>query len=56
MWLAAVGDFANDLNDDVRVGALGIDVGDADLGIVEVKLFDAVIDSLRSEELVKATM
>lgn len=44
--LAFVGDLANDLDDDVRVGALRIDVGDPDLGVLEVELFDSVVDRL----------
>jgi hypothetical protein len=46
MRLAFVGDLANDLDDNVRVGALRVDIGDADLGIIEIKLLDAVIDGL----------
>jgi hypothetical protein len=47
LWLAAVRNLANDLDDDVRIGALGIDIGNANLGVVEVEFLDAVIDSLR---------
>lgn len=44
--LALVGDLANDLDDDVGVGALGVDVGDADFGVLEVELLDALVDGL----------
>lgn len=44
--LALVGDLANDLDNDVGIGALGIDIGNADFGVVEVKVLDAVVDSL----------
>jgi hypothetical protein len=46
MGLSSVRDLADDLDDNVCVGALGIDVGDADLGLVEVELLDAVVDGL----------
>lgn len=41
-----VRDLANDLDDNVVVRGLGIDVGDADLAVLEVKLLDAVVDCL----------
>jgi hypothetical protein len=44
--LALVGDFADDLDNDVRVGALGIDVGDADFGVLVVEILDALVDGL----------
>lgn len=44
--LALVGDLSNDLNDDVGVGALGVDVGDADFSVLELKLLDALVDGL----------
>jgi hypothetical protein len=44
--LALVGDLADDLNDDVGVRALGVDVGDADLGVLEVESLDALVDGL----------
>jgi hypothetical protein len=44
--LALVGDLTNDLDDDVGIGALGVDVGDADLGVLEVELLDALVDGL----------
>jgi hypothetical protein len=50
--LALVGDFTNDLDDDVGVGALGVDVGDADLGVLEVELLDALVDGLYMRQLV----
>jgi hypothetical protein len=46
--LALVGDLTNDLDDDVGIGALGVDVGDADFGVLEVELLDAL--ALRSLE------
>lgn len=42
-----VADLTDDLNDDVVVGGLGVDVGDSDLAVVEVKLLDALRDGLR---------
>jgi hypothetical protein len=45
--LTLVGDLANDLDDNVGVGALGVDVGDADLGVLEVEALDALVDGLR---------
>jgi hypothetical protein len=44
--LALVGDLADDLDDNVGVGALGVDVGDADLGVFELVLLDALVDGL----------
>jgi hypothetical protein len=41
-----VGDLANDLDDNVVIRGLGIDVGDADLALGEVKLLDALVDGL----------
>jgi hypothetical protein len=46
MGLALVGDFADDLDNDVGVGALGIDVGDADFGVLVVEVLDALVDGL----------
>jgi hypothetical protein len=46
MGLALVGDLANDLDDNVGVGALSVDIGNADLGVLEVKALDALVDSL----------
>ena len=46
MGLALVGDLADDLDDDVGIGALGVDVGDADLGVLELEMLDALVDSL----------
>ena len=46
MGLALVGDLADDLDDDVGVGALGVYVGDADLGVLEVEALDALVDGL----------
>lgn len=39
------------MNNDVGVGTLGINVGDADLGVVEIELLDSVVDSLRNTQL-----
>jgi hypothetical protein len=44
--LRLVGDLANDLNDDVDVGCLGVDVGDADLAVLEFELLYPVVDCL----------
>jgi hypothetical protein len=44
--LALVGDLADDLDDDVGIRALGVDVGDADLGVLELEALDALVDSL----------
>lgn len=44
--LALVGDLTNDLDDDVRIRTLGVDVSDADLGVLEVELLDALVDGL----------
>lgn len=44
--LTLVGDLTNDLDDDVGVGALGVDVGDADFGVLELELLDALVDGL----------
>jgi hypothetical protein len=45
--MALVGDLANDLDDNVGLGALGVNVGDADLGVLEIKELDALVDGLR---------
>ena len=50
--LALVGNLTNDLDDDVGIGALGVDVGDADLGVLEVELLDALVDGLCMCQLV----
>jgi hypothetical protein len=44
--LRLVGDFADDLDDDVDVGGLGVDVGDADLAVLELELLYPVVDGL----------
>lgn len=44
--LALVRDLTDDLDDDVGVGTLRIDVRNADLGVMEVEILDAVVDSL----------
>jgi len=41
-----VGCFTDDLNDNVIVGGLGIDVGDADFAVLEIELFDTFLNSL----------
>lgn len=46
--LALVGNFANDLNNDVGIRALGVDIGDADFGVLVLQLLDALIDGLGS--------
>jgi hypothetical protein len=45
--LRLVGDLANDLNDNVDVGRLGVDVGDADLAVLELELLYPVVDGLK---------
>jgi hypothetical protein len=44
--LRLVGDLANDGDQDVAEGGLGIDVQDADLAFLEVELLDLLADSL----------
>jgi hypothetical protein len=44
--LAPVRDLSNDLDNNVCVGALRVDIGDADLGVVEIELLDPIVDSL----------
>jgi hypothetical protein len=44
--LRLVGDLADDLDDDVDVGCLGVDVGDADLAVLEFELLYPVVDRL----------
>ena len=39
--------FANDLDDNVLPRALGIDIRDADFAVLNIQLFDALIDCLR---------
>lgn len=41
-----VGGLTDDLNDNILEGRLRVDVGDADLAVVEVELLDALLDSL----------
>jgi hypothetical protein len=41
-----VGCFTDDLNDDVIVGCLGIDVGNADFAVLETEFLDALLYSL----------
>lgn len=48
MWLRLVRDLANDLNEDVVVGSLGVDVGDTNLAVVEVEVLDALVDGLEA--------
>ena len=43
-----VGCFADNLDDDVVVGSLGIDVGDADLTILEVEQLNPLLNGLSS--------
>jgi hypothetical protein len=44
--LRLVGDLANDGDQDIAEGGLGIDVQDADLAFLEVELLDLLADSL----------
>ena len=46
--LALVGDFTNYLDHDVGIGALRIDVGNANLGVLEIQLLDTFVDCLYS--------
>lgn len=43
---AFVREFADDLNNDVIVGGLCIDIGDTDFSVLEIELFDTLLDSL----------
>lgn len=49
MRLGTVGDLADDLDDNVDVGGLGVDVGDADFAVLEVELLYPVVDRLEVE-------
>jgi hypothetical protein len=51
--VALIGDLADDLNDNVGLGALGVDVGDANLGVLEVLFLDArdILGALVVEKL-----
>lgn len=44
--LGLVGDLADDLDDNVGAGSLGVDVGDTDLAVLKVELLYAVVDGL----------
>jgi hypothetical protein len=44
--LRLVGYFADDLDDNVDVRGLGVDVGDADLAVLEFELLYPVVDGL----------
>lgn len=44
--LVLVRDLADDLDDNVGIGSLGVDVGDADLAVLEIQLLYAVVDGL----------
>jgi hypothetical protein len=46
--LRLVGDFSDDLDNNVDVGGLGVDVGDADLAVLEFELLYPVVDGLGS--------
>ena len=46
--LGLVRDLTDDLDDDVGVGGLRVDIGDANLAISEVEVLDVLIDSLAS--------
>jgi hypothetical protein len=41
-----VGGFADDLDDDVVEGSLGVDVGDTDFAVLEVEFSDTLLNSL----------
>jgi len=41
-----VGDFTDDLDDDVLVRSLRVDIGDTDLAVLKVERLDAVVDGL----------
>lgn len=44
--LVLVRDLADDLDDNVGIGSLRVDVGDADLAVLEIQLLYAVVDGL----------
>jgi ethanolamine ammonia-lyase large subunit len=46
--LRLVGDFTDDLDNNVDVGSLGVDVGDANLAVLEFELLYPVVDGLES--------
>lgn len=46
VWLTPVGDLADDLNDNVGVGALRVDVGNTNFGLVEVEILDPLVYGL----------
>jgi hypothetical protein len=37
---------SNDLDDDVFIGGLRVDIGDADLAVLEVEILDTLLDGL----------
>jgi len=41
------------LDNDVGVGRLGVDVGDTDFAVLEVKLANSLVDCLRQTEYVR---
>ena len=41
-----VGGFADDLDDDVVEGSLGVDVGDTDFAVLEVEFSNTLLNSL----------
>jgi hypothetical protein len=53
--MTLVGDFADDLDNDVGLGALGVDVGDADFGVLEVEELDALVDGLLLSDTTTST-
>lgn len=50
---ALVGGLANNLDNNVLKRGLGVDVGDADLAVLEIKGLDALLDSLSSNTMVR---
>lgn len=46
MRLGAVGELADDLDDDVGIAGLGVDVCDADFGVDELEVVEFLLDCL----------
>jgi hypothetical protein len=46
MGMTLVRDLANYLDDNIGLRTLGIDIGDADFGVLEIEELDALVDSL----------
>jgi hypothetical protein len=47
--LSLIRDLANDLNNNILIRALRIDIGHANLAVMEIKLLDAIVDSLKDQ-------